>query len=70
MVSFVMQNFFSLMKFHLFFLLFLLPKAIYQKKILLQEMSEIVLPMFSSRSFMVLNLSFMSLISKNILLIC
>ena len=44
----------------LFFLLFPLPDEIYQKKILLQKMSGILL--FSSRIFMALSLTFKSLI--------
>ena len=46
----------------LFYLLFPLPKKVYQKKLLLQEISEILLPMFSSWIFMVLSLTFKSLI--------
>ena len=59
MVSFSVQNLFSLMKYHLFifFLLFPFPGEIYQKKILLQAASEILLPLFSSMIFMVFSLN-------------
>ena len=46
----------------LFLLLFPLPEETYPKKILLRPMSKRVLPVFSSRSFMVLGLTFKSLI--------
>ena len=56
--------------FFLFFLLFPLPKKIYQKKILQWEMFEILLPMFSSRIFMVPGLTFKSLIHFEFILVC
>ena len=46
----------------LFFLSFPLSKEIYQKKLLPRWMSEIFLPMFSSKSFMFLSFTFKSLI--------
>ena len=46
----------------LFFLLFPLPEETYPKKILLRPVSQSVLPMFSSRSLMVSDLTFESLI--------
>ena len=49
--------------------LFVLPKEINQKKILLQEMSEILPPTFSSRVFMVLQLPFKSLIHFEFVLV-
>ena len=45
---------------YLFLLLFPLLQEIYQKQILLREMSEILLPMFSPMSFMVLSLTLKS----------
>ena len=53
----------------LFFILSLFPKETYQKKILLWEMSRILLPMFSSRIFMVLILIFKSLIHFEFILV-
>ena len=53
----------------LFFLLFLLPKEIYQKKILLWELSEILLPMFYSRIFMISSPTFKSLIHFEFILV-
>ena len=70
MVSFAVQNCFSLIYSNLFFFLFFfLPKEIYQKKILLREMFETLLLMFSSRKFMVLNLTFKSLIHFEFILV-
>ena len=60
MVSFAVQMLLSLIRFPcLFLLLFPLPEE--TKKVLLQLMSKSVLPMFSSRSFMVSGLTFRSL---------
>ena len=62
MVSFAMQKLLSLIRFHLFtfvFISFALGK--WPKKTLLQLMSKNVLPIFSSRNFMVLCLIFKSL---------
>ena len=53
----------------LFFLLFPLPEEICQKKILLQEISDILLPMFTSRNFMALSLTFKSLIHFEFILV-
>ena len=52
MVSFAVQKLFGLIRFHLFIFAFALGK--WPKKTLLQLMSENVLPIFSSRNFMVL----------------
>ena len=61
MVSFAVQKLLSLTRFHLFiFILIFLTLA--SKKILLWFMSKSVLPMFSSRSFIVSGLIFRSLI--------
>ena len=59
MVSFVCKSFLVWCSpICFFFLLFSLPEEIHQKKILLWVKSEILLPMFSSRIFMVLILTF------------
>ena len=64
------QNLFSLMSSHfLFFLLYPFPEEIYQKNILLWEMSQILLPMFSSRIFVVSSLTFKSLIHFEFILV-
>ena len=64
MVSFVEQTFLVLCSpiYFYFLIIFPLPKEIYQKKILVREISEILLPIFFSRSFMVSGLIFKSLI--------
>ena len=54
----------------LFFLLFPLPKEIYQEKILLREVPKIWLPMFSSRIFTILSLTLKSLIHFEFILVC
>ena len=62
MVSFAVQKLVSLIRFYLFifaFISFTLGKG--SKKILLRFMSKSVLPMFSSRSFIVSGLTFRSL---------
>ena len=54
MVSFAVQKLLSLIAFHLFiFVLFSITVGDGSKKILLQFMSKSVLPMFSSRGFIV-----------------
>ena len=54
MVSFVVQKFLSLIKPHLFIFAFIsIALGDWPKKISVQFMSENVLPMFPSRSFMV-----------------
>ena len=54
MVSFAMQNLFSLIRsyFFIFAFIFFTPEG-WSKKILLQFMSKNLLPMFSSKSFIV-----------------
>ena len=62
-VSFVVQNLLSLIRSHLFIFAFISFTLGYgSKKISLQFMSESVLPMFYSRSFIVAGLTFRSLI--------
>ena len=69
-VSFAVQKLFSLMKSHLFIFSFIsLAQEDISKKILLQEMSDILLPMFSSGSFMVSNLTFESLLYIEFILV-
>ena len=53
----------------LFLLLFLLPEET-SKKVLLRLMLKSILPMFSSRNFMVSGLTFKSLIHFEVILIC
>ena len=60
MVSFAVQKLLSLIRSHLFTLLFTLGDG--SKKILLQFMLMSILPMFSSRSFIASSLTFRSLI--------
>ena len=60
MVPFAVQKLLSLIRFHLFLLLFSLGGGL--KKIKLRFMSESVLPMFSSKKFIVSGLTFKSLI--------
>ena len=63
MFSFAMQKLFNLMKSHLFILFFMsLALGDISVKILLRGISEIFLPMFSSRTFMVLQFVFKSFI--------
>ena len=65
-----MQEHFGLMKSYLFiFSLFHLTHGNISEKILLQEMSEILLPMFSPKSFMVLSVTFKSLINFEFILL-
>ena len=52
------------------FSFFPLPEEIYQQKILLQAITEILLSMFSSRIFMVSGLTFKSLIHFEFILVC
>ena len=61
--SLAMQKLFILMRSHLFILSFMSPAlGDMSVRMLLREMSEIFLPMFSSRTFMVLRLIFKSFI--------
>ena len=63
MVFFAIQELLLLIRFHLFIFVYIfITLGGGSKKIFLQFMSKSVLPMFSSRSFMVSGLSFMSLI--------
>ena len=63
MVSFAVQKLLSLIGSHLFILLFIfITLGGGSKKVLLKFMSENVLPMFSSESFIVSSLTFRSLI--------
>ena len=64
MVSFAVQKVFNLIRFHLFIFVFIsitLGDRL-KKKIFLQFLSDSVLPMFSSKSFIVSSLTFRSLI--------
>ena len=64
MVSFAVQKFLSLIRSHLFIFVFIsitLGDRL-KKKIFLQFLSDSVLPMFSSKSFIVSSLTFRSLI--------
>ena len=67
MVSFAVQKLFSPI---CFFFCFPYPRRYIRKKILLQEMSEILLLMFSSRIVMVSGLTFMSLIDVEFIPVC
>ena len=71
MFSFVVQNLFSLMKSHLFIFSFVsfVQGDIFDKKFL-WAMSEILLPMFSFRIFMVSGLTFKSLIHVELIFVC
>ena len=63
MVSFAVQKLLSLSRSHLFiFVLIFITLGDGSKKILLQFMSKSVLPMFSSKSFIISGLTFRSLI--------
>ena len=62
MVSFAVQKLLSLIRSYLFTFIFLFASGDRSKKILLRFMSKTVLPVFSSRSFMVLGLTFRSLV--------
>ena len=63
MVSFAVQKLLSLIMFHLFIFVFIsITLGDGLKKILLRFMSKGVLPMFSSKSFVVFSLTFRSLI--------
>ena len=63
MVSFAMQKLLSLIRSHLFIFVFILMTlGGRSKKILLRLMSKSVLPMFSSKSFIVSSLTFRTLI--------
>ena len=68
-VSFAVQKLISLVSSHLFNFSFVsLAWGDISEKILLWEMSEILLPVFSSRIFMILSLTFKSLIHFEIIL--
>ena len=68
--SLAMQKLFNLMRSHLFILFFMsLALGDISVKMLLHGMSEIFLPMFSSRTFMVSRL-FLSLLSISNLFLC
>ena len=70
MFSLAVQKLFSLMKFHLFILSFMSPAlADISVKILLRGISEMFLPMFSSRTYMVLWLIFKSFIHLEFILV-
>ena len=71
MISFAVQKLFSVMKPHLFIFFFVFPAwgDIFDK-ILLWAMSKILLPMFSSRIFMVSGLIFQSFIHFEFILMC
>ena len=63
MISFAVQKFLSLIRFHLLIFVFIfITVGDGLKKIMLRFMSEILLPMFSSKSFIVFGLTFRSLI--------
>ena len=63
MVSFAVQKLLSLIRYHLFIFVFIfITLGSESKQILLWFMSESVLPMFSSKSFIVSGLTFRSLI--------
>ena len=63
MVSFAVQKLLSLIRSHMFIFVFIsVTLGDVSKKILLQFMSKSVLPMFSSKSFIVSGLTFRSLI--------
>ena len=69
-VSFAVQKLLSLVRYHLFIFLFIsITLGDRSKKILLQFMSKSVLPMFSSRSFIVSGLTFRSLIHFEFILV-
>ena len=68
--SLAMQKLFNLMRSHLFILSFMsLALGDISVKILLREMSEIFLPMFSLRIFMVLQLMFKSFIHLELIFV-
>ena len=63
MISFAVQKFLSLIRFHLLIFVFIfITVGDGLKKVMLRFMSEILLPMFSSKSFIVFGLTFRSLI--------
>ena len=71
MISVSVQKLFSLVKFHLFIFPFVsLAWGDISDKNLLREMFEILLPIFSSRVFMVLGLTFKYLIHFEFSLVC
>ena len=66
-----MQKLFILMRSHLFILYFMsLPLGDMSVRMLLRGMSEIFLPIFSSRTFMVLQLIFNSFIHLEFIFVC
>ena len=71
MVCFAVQKFFSLMDSHLFFFPFVaFAFGVKSKKSLPRPMSWSLPPMFSSRSFVVLGLTFKSLIHFELTFVC
>ena len=71
MVSFAVNNLLSLIRFHLFIFVFIfVTLGGGSKKIVLQITSESILPMFSSRSFIVSGLTFRSLIHFEFVFVC
>ena len=69
MVSFAVQKLLSLICYHLFIFVFIfITLGGGSKKILLQFMSKSVLPVFSSKSFIVSSLKFRSLIRFDLFL--
>ena len=69
--SLAMQKLFILMRFHLFILSFMsLVLGDVSVRMLLHGMSEIFLPMFSSRTFMVLRPIFKSFIHLELIFVC
>ena len=70
MVSFTVQRFLSLMESHLFIFAFIsFAVGDRSKRIVLQFISKSVLPLFSSRSFIVSSLTFRSLIHLKFILV-
>ena len=71
MVSFAVQKLLSLIRSCLFIFVFIsITLGGGSKKILLQPMSKSVLPMFSSRSFIVSRITFKSLIHFEFIFVC
>ena len=71
MVSFAVQKLLSLIRSHLFIFVFIIiTLGGGSKKILLQFMSDSVLPIFSSNSFIVSDLTFRSLIYFEFIFVC
>ena len=67
----VQEKLLSLIRSHLFIFVFIsIIMEDRSKKILLQFMSESVLPLFSSKIFIVFNLTFRSLIHSELIFVC